>query len=185
MFKEIILENSRRKKIYGLLKKFPGLYFREIHRRLNIPSYSLEHHLSYMTRNNVIYNRKDGGYTRYFCDPLSKDEQKIISALRHKRLREIVTILIEEEEVKYHDLREFLQLSPSILSYYLKCLIDNKIVTRKKVGYENIYSLYDQRAKKVIIAYEPRFFSKLAEKAISTFMETEFKKRRKENPKLI
>ena len=123
MFKEIILENSRRKKIYGLVKKNPGLHFREIHRRLNIPLSSLEHHLNYMTRNNVIYVRKDGGYTRYFCEPLSKEEQKIISAIRHKKLREIVAILIEKEEVKYHDLKDFLQLSPSILSYYLKYLM--------------------------------------------------------------
>lgn len=179
MFKDIILENYRRKKIYELVKKNPGLHFREIHRRLEMPSSSLEHHLSYMTRNNVIYSTKDGGYTRYFCEPLSKDEQKIISALRHKRLREIVTILAEIKEVKYQDLRVFLHLSPSILSYYLKHLVDNKIITRKQVGYENIYSLHDQRAKKILIAYEPRFFSKLAEKAINTFMETEFKKSHK------
>ena len=180
MFKDVILENGRRKKIYGLIKKNPGLHFREIHRRLNIPSSSLEHHLSYMVRNRVIYSKKDGGYTRYFCEPLSKDEQKIISALRHKKLREIVAILNEAEEVKFHDLADFLQISPSILSYYLRYLMDKKIVARKKVGYENVYFLYDQRAKKIIISYEPRFFSKLAEKAISTFMEIDFKKGRKE-----
>ena len=183
MSKDVILENSRRKKIYRLIKKNPGLHFREIQRRLEIPSSSLEHHLNYMNRNNVIYDRKDGGYTRYFCEPLSKDEQKIISALRHKRLREIVTILVERNETKFQDLKDFLHLSPSILSYYLKYLIDHRIIVRKKVGYENIYSLYDQRAKKVLIMYNPRFLSRLAENVITTFMETEFKKSRKENPK--
>jgi len=183
MFKEIILENSRRKKIYRLIKKNPGLHFREIHRRLKIPSSSLEHHLNYMIRNKVVYDRKDGGYVRYFCEPLSKEYQKIISALRHKKLREIVTILIEKEDVKYQELKDFLNLSSSTLSYYLKYLVDNKIITRKKIGYENIYLLCDQKTKKVLITYEPSFFSKLAENVINTFIDTDFKKGKKSGMK--
>lgn len=176
MFKDIILENSRRRKIYDLIKRNPGLHFRELHRRLSIPLSSLEHHINYMIRKEVINKQRDGGYTRYFAGQLTKEEQKLISALRHKKLREIVAIVLEKREVKYQDLKIHLELPSSTLSYYLKYLLDHDILRRQKIGYENVYLIKDRKVSKVLIAYKPKLFDRLVDKAVSTFMETDFKK---------
>jgi len=48
MFKEEILENDRRRKIYTVIKKNPGLHIRELQRVLDIPLASLQYHLNYM-----------------------------------------------------------------------------------------------------------------------------------------
>jgi predicted transcriptional regulator len=175
MLKDIVLENSRRKKIYNFIRKKPGIHLREIQRRLSIPLSSLEHHIEYMIRKNIIYKEREGRYTRYFAGHLTKEKRKVISALRHKRLREIVSIVLEQKEVKSQDLIEYLNIPYSTLSYYLKYLVEHSILRRQKISYENIYSIQDQRVEKILIMYEPNLIDKLADKALRTFLETDFK----------
>lgn len=175
MLKDIVLENSRRKKIYNLIRKNPGIHLRGIQRRLRMPLSSLEHHIEYMIRKKVIHKEKEGRYTRYFVGHLTKEESKIISALRHEKLREIVSIALEQKEVKSQDFIYLLNIPSSTLSYYLNYLVEHSILRRQKIGYENVYSIKDQRVGKILIMYEPSLIDKLAEKALRTFLETDFK----------
>jgi predicted transcriptional regulator len=183
MFKDIVLENSRRKKIYNFVRKNPGVHLREIQRRLSMPLSSLEHHINYMMRKGVIYKEREGHYTRYFAGHFTKEERKVISALRHENLRKIVAIVLEQKEVKSQDLMEYLDISCSTLSYYIKYLMEHFILRRQKIGYDNIYSIADQRVEKILIMYEPSLIDKLADKALRTFLETDFKNPSRKNKK--
>jgi predicted transcriptional regulator len=183
MFKDIVLENSRRNEIYKFVKKNPGLHLREIQRRLKMPLSSLEHHIDYMIRHNVLYKERDGRYVRYFAGQVTEEERRLISALRHKKLREIVLVVLEQKEVKFQDLRTKFHLPSSTLSHYLKHLMERCILRRQKIGYESIYSIQDPRVEKVLVMYEPSLTDKIVDKVMRTFMETDFKdasrKRRK------
>ena len=101
MFKEEILENERRREIYKFVEKHPGVHLRELQRRLRMPLASLEYHLNYMTRKKVIYREKDRRYRRYYAKQLDVIDKKILSALRQKRLREIVLIVLSSKKAKY------------------------------------------------------------------------------------
>ena len=175
MFKDAVLANLRRKKIYNFVRKNPGVHLRELQRRLRIPLSSLEHHIDYMIRHNVLYKEKEGRYIRYFAGEFTKEERKLISALRHEKLREIVLLILEKKEVKFQDLKDGLDLPASTLSYFLKILVERCILKREKVGYENIYSIQDQRVGKVLVIYEPSFTDKIIDRVSRTFMETDFK----------
>jgi len=175
MLKDAVLANLRRKKIYNFVRKNPGFHLRELQRRLEIPLSSLEHHVDYMIRHNVLYKQRDGRYVRYFAGEYTKEEQKLISALRHEKMREIVLIVLENKEVKFQNLRDYLDLPASTLSYFLKYLVDRCILRREKVGYENMYSIRDQRVGKVLVIYEPSFTDRIVDKVSRTFMETDFK----------
>jgi predicted transcriptional regulator len=175
MFKDIVLENSRRNEIYKFIKKNPGFHLREIQRRLKIPLSSLEHHVDYMIRHKVLYKERDGRYVRYFAGQVTEEERRLISALRHKKLREIVLVVLEQKEVKFQDLRKAFDLPSSTLSYYLKHLVDHCILRRQKIGYESIYSIQDERVGKVLVMYEPSFADRIVDKVLRTFMETDFK----------
>jgi predicted transcriptional regulator len=182
MFKDIVLENSKRKEIYRLVKRNPGLHLRELQRRLEIPLSSLEHHVDYMIRHKVLHKQRDGRYVRYFAGQTTLDERKLISALRHERLRETVLIVLEQKDVKFQELKNHLDLPSSTLSHYLKYLVDHGILRRQRIGYENIYSIQDQRVGKVLIVFEPSLTDKIVDKVMRTFMETNFKPHR---PKTI
>ena len=176
MIKDFVLENSRRMRIYRLIRRNPGLHLRELQRRLDIPLSSLEHHVDYMIRKNILYREKDGRYTRYFSRQLTYDERKLISALRHEKLREIVLLVLEEEKVKFQVLMEYLGLPSSTLSHYLKYLVDHDVLARERVGYESVYSVNDDRVEKVMVIYEPGLTDKLIDRVMRTFIETKFRR---------
>ena len=184
MFKEIVLENSKRKRVFDLIKNNPGLHLRELQRRSKIPLSSLEYHVDYMVRHNVIYRKREGGFTRYFSQHPTEEEHSLISALRHEKMREIVLIVLEKEIVKFQDLRDYFHLPSSTLSYYLKYLMDNYILNKKQVGYESIYSIQNQNVRKALLMAESSFTDKLISKVLRSFMETDFKILSEKQPKI-
>jgi predicted transcriptional regulator len=180
MFKEEILENERRGEIYDFIKKNPGLHFRELQRRLNLPLTSLEYHLDYMVRKKVLLKESSKHYSRYYVKHLDEDEKRILKSLRQRRLREIVIILLSKKKAKYSQLLETLEIPPSTLSFYLKYLVENNVISRHKIGYENIYSIINKdQVAKVLLTYRSSFLDKLIDKTMSTWLETNFSERAK------
>jgi predicted transcriptional regulator len=173
MFKAEILENENRRKIYDVIEENPGIHLRELQRVLDTPLTTLEYHLSYLVRRKIIYSENDLHFKRYYAKPLEKEDKKVIVALRQKRLREIVLLVLSEEKVKYQFLCEYLNLPNSTLSFYLKYLVDNGILAKEKVGYETLYTVKDEdRVAKVLIAYRSSFLDKLVDKSLNTWLET-------------
>ena len=173
MFKNEVLENENRRKIYGVIEKNPGTHLRELQRILDMPLTTMEYHLSYMVRKKVIYSETDSQYKRYYAKPLDREDRKVVSALRQKRLREIVLLVLSNEKAKYQFMSEYLNLPRSTLSFYLKYLVDKGILAKEKVGYESLYTVKDEdRVSKVIIAYKASFLDKLVDKTLNTWLET-------------
>lgn len=177
MFKDEILENEKRRKIYAVIEANPGIHLRELQRVLNIPLATLEYHLSYMARKKIVHGETVGHHKRYYTKPFDPEDRKVLSALRQKRMREIVLIILANKKVKYQFLLDYFKLPRSTLSFYLKYLVDNSILARDKIGYENLYTVQDEdKVAKVLIAYKSSFLDTLVDKALSTWMETQFRK---------
>jgi predicted transcriptional regulator len=181
MFKKIVLKNSKRKKIYDFIKSNPGFHLRELQRRLEIPLSSLEHHVDYMVRHRIIYKEREAGYTRYFVEQPTEEELRLISALRNEKMREIVSIVVEKKDAKFQDLKDYLNLPASTLSYYLKYLVDYHILCRQQIGYESIYSIQDLKVRKALLMAESSFTDTLIDKVLRSFMETDFKNLSRKN----
>ncbi len=175
MFKDEILENEKRRRIYELIESSPGVHFREVQRLSNIPSSTLEYHLSYMVRKKVVFSETEDHHRRYYTRPLDPEDKKVLAALRQKRLREIVLIVLTKGKAKYQLLAEQLGLSRSTLSSYVNYLVGKDILVMEKVGYENIYTVRDEdRVAKVLIAYKPSFLDKLVDNALDVLVETRY-----------
>jgi predicted transcriptional regulator len=184
MFKEEILENERRGKIYSLIKKNPGLHTRELQRILGIPLASLEYHLSYMTRHGIIVEEKSEHYTRYYCLPFDPEDQKVLSVLRHGALRKIVLIIMVSKKAKYRFLVETLKMPMSTVSFYLKYLLKNNIIERTKIGYENMYTIKnEERITKILIAYRSSLLDTLIDNWAATWLESRFGKEKSDEEK--
>ena len=59
-----ILELETRRKIYDFIQKFPGLHVREISRRLEIPFSTLQYHLRFLEKRELVKAKDDGKYIR-------------------------------------------------------------------------------------------------------------------------
>jgi predicted transcriptional regulator len=90
------LELETRKKIYDQIKKSPGIHFRELQRRLELVVGSLQYHLHYLEKRNLIKASSDGDYVRYFARDrsLTETERKILSLLRRSSCRHILIQLL-------------------------------------------------------------------------------------------
>lgn len=182
MFKEEILENERRREIYRFIEKNPGVHLRHIERSLKMPHSSLEYHLNYMARKKIVSREKNGRYKRYFVRPLDFDDKRILSALRQKRMREIVLRVLLNRKARYQVLLNALRIPSSTLSLYLKYLVDRNILKRHRIGRENVYTVQDEdRVAKVLISYKSSFVDRLVDKVLNTWMETRFRESRKDN----
>lgn len=172
MFKEEILENENRRKIYVVIEGSPGIHLRELQRVLNMPLTTMEYHLSYMSRKKIIYFETDTHYKRYYAKPLNDEDKKVLSALRQKRLREIVLLILSNGKAKYQFMADYLKVPHSTLSFYLKYLVDKGILLKEKVGYETIYTVKDDdKVVKVLVAYKASFLDKLIDKAVAMWLE--------------
>ena len=177
MFKDEILENERRRRIYALIEASPGIHLRGLQRILNMPLTTLEYHLSYMTRKKILFAETESHHKRYYTKPLDPEDKKVLAALRQKRMREIVLIILANGKAKYQKLADQLKLSHSTLSSYLKYLVSNNILVKDKIGYENLYTIRDEeRVAKVLTAYKPSFLDRLVDNALDIWMETHFRK---------
>ncbi len=173
MFKDEILANENRRKVYSVIEANPGIHMRELQRVLDMPLTTLEYHLTYMTRKKILFKESDTHYKRYYVRPLDLDDKKILSALRQKKMREIVFEVLINKKVKYQFLADYLKLPNSTLSFYLKYLVENMVLVKEKIGYENIYTVRDEdRVARVLIAYKSSFLDKVVDKALNTWMET-------------
>jgi predicted transcriptional regulator len=175
MLKETILENQRRKEIYTFLISNPGFHMRELQRRLNFPLTSLEYHLDYMVRKNLLRRERTGRFARFYAKLLTEKDKEIISILRQRKLREIVMLTIAKNQITYQDLREILKLPSSTLSYYLRQLMDHGLISREKTGHENLYKVEDDRVERVLVAYSSSFLDRLVDRVLFTFIETQYR----------
>jgi len=172
MFKDEILENENRRKIYEAIEKSPGIHLRELQRLLNMPLTTLEYHLSYMARKKIVYSETDTHYKRYYAKPLGDEDKKVLCALRQKRMREIVLLVLSNGKAKYQFMADYLKVPHSTLSFYLKYLVDNDILVKDKVGYETIYTVKDEdKVAKVLVAYKASFLDKLIDKTLAMWLE--------------
>lgn len=183
MFKEEILDNERRRKIYAAIEANQGIHLRELQRITEMPVTTLEHHLAYMTRRGVVFTESSEHRRRYYTKPLGPDERKILLALRQRMLRQIVLVTLMNKKVKYQALLDQFKLPPSTLSLYLKHLVDKNILARERIGYESVYTVIDEdRVAKVLIAYKSSFLDRLVDRALSTWMETQLQKKKAGKP---
>ncbi len=154
-----------RKKIYETIAMNPGLHFRELQRRLNMPTGMLEYHLDVMIKDGIIISRQDGKYRRFFANTvMSTKERKILGVLRNDVARKIVIFVLEKKMVKHRDIVEHIKLSPSTISYHLDKLVKNGILKREIKGRENYYYVLEPKmVAYTIIKYRKSFLDTLVD----------------------
>jgi DNA-binding transcriptional ArsR family regulator len=142
------------------VQKFPGAHMREIGRDLAIPMGTLEYHLHYLVKAELLTTRQDPRYTRYFATgELSRRDKDVLAVLRQKVPRQIAAHLLLEPGSSHGALLTKFQLAPSTLSFHLKKLVTTGIVQQEKAGRENLYRVVEpELVSRVLIQHRESFF---------------------------
>ena len=166
------LELDVRRRIYNCIVESPGLHFREIQRRTNLATGSIDYHLHQLHKNGLIKMEKDKNYARYY--PLTKnwseDERKILGMIRNTKMRHIIVFLITKKKSTPLKIAETTGISLSTLSWYLKQLQENGIVTHTKSGRFRFYKLTDsKKMADYMVAYRSSFLDTFVDNFIETW----------------
>ncbi|MFC1804067.1 winged helix-turn-helix transcriptional regulator [Thermoproteota archaeon] len=170
-----VLENEHRRTIYNFVKENPGLHMRELQRRLDIPLSTLEYHLDYLEKKEILSQEDDRRYCRYFAEDHTNEEKKLLSALRQKRLREIILLVLSEEMLCFKELSKEIMIADSTLSHYLGFLAENQILVKERIGAETCYRIKSEKTVvRSLLCYQSSFVDKLVDNVLATFLEFEF-----------
>ncbi|MFH0949142.1 MAG: winged helix-turn-helix transcriptional regulator [Candidatus Aenigmatarchaeota archaeon] len=171
---EQALELDVRRQIYDCIKGSPGIHFREIQRRTNIATGSLDYHLHFLHKHGLLRIEKEGGFTRYYAltKTWGQEEKDAISLLSQKKARHILIYLIQKKRASALKISEALKISPSSLSWYLKQLTEKNIIKQTKRGRFRFYRVAEP--KKIIgylIAYKTSFLDEVVDRFIEAWGE--------------
>jgi predicted transcriptional regulator len=176
--REKVLENEHRREIYNFVKENPGLHLRELQRRLKMPLSTLEYHLDYLEKKEILALEDDRRYCRYFAEKLTPDDKELLSVLRQKRLLEIILQTLSEEQICFKELSHKIMIADSTLSHYLGILTQKEILIKERIGTETCYKLKsEKRILRSLFCYKSSFVDKLVDKVLSLFLEIDYLKK--------
>ena len=88
---------GRQKEIFHFIKKNPGTHLRELQRRLSVSSMgNLEHHMGTLKRLDLVVEKSEGGYKRYYPVHGAVANKELLAFLRQKVPRRIVILILEK-----------------------------------------------------------------------------------------
>ena len=161
---EKILGLETRRRIHSYILKYPGLHFRELIRKLNIPNSTLRYHLKYLKKRGLIIAIPEEGYVRYYIiNNIGNAQKNMLHLLRQEVPRNIILYLLMVFCASQIEISKSLEKHPKTIEYHLKKLYNKnviepapvsngeahtkykvyKIVERTPVGKEIIYRLKD------------------------------------------
>jgi DNA-binding transcriptional ArsR family regulator len=169
------LELDTRRRIYQHLQKHPGAHMREIGRELEIPMGTLEYHLHYLVKADLLTTRSDPRFTRYFATgELSRREKDVLAVLRQKVPRQIAAHLVLEPGSSHGQILTKFSLSASTLSFHLKKLVTTGIVSQEKAGRENLYRVVEpDLVARVLIQHRESFLDDVVDRFATVWLSLE------------
>ncbi len=158
-------EISTRRRIYEEIVMNPGLHFRELQKRLGMPTGMLEYHIQVLEREGLIVSKMDGKYKRLFANTsMTREERRVMGALRNEVARRIVIFLIENGRSRHGDIANAVGVSASTLSYHLGKLMKGGIIGKEVQGRETYYFVVDPESiAAIMIKYRRSFLDTLVD----------------------
>lgn len=162
-------ELETRRRLYELIRDSPGIHLRELERRLDLVVGSLQYHLQYLEKNNLISQFKDEEYVRYFVKDRTpgRTEREILYFLRRKGCRHILMNLLREPGMNNKELSVAVGLSPSTVSWNLNKLVKAGIIEKDRAGRTSKFTIVDpEPVAELLISYKESFLDNLLDNFI-------------------
>jgi predicted transcriptional regulator len=126
--------NLNRNTILIAIIQNPGIRYRELLRLTDLSNGVLAHHLKRIEKSRrIIVVRQNKKTTRYFSIGIPIGDVLIIGHIRHSTTRRrILTFILEQRICTFNSIVEHISKAPSTISWHLKALIGEKIVSNQK-----------------------------------------------------
>lgn len=135
------LDNKRRQKILNFIAEHPGRCIEELSDDVNINRETLRYHLVCLENNNHIIIENTDNSKRIFPNhnTYSDRERKIISICNNPIQVKILAIITKYPGIRNSDLKEELNISKSAVSWHIKKLERENLLSCRKSGKSRHY----------------------------------------------
>lgn len=131
-----ILELETRRKIYDFIQKFPGLHVREISRRLEIPFSTLQYHLRFLEKRELVKAKDDGKYIRYYIySKFGRKEKDVVDLIRKKTTRSMIFYFLTFIVCSQVEISKSIEKHPTTIEFHLKKMEKMGIIKQVKSEY--------------------------------------------------
>lgn len=150
-------ELETQRKIYDIVSKQPGLHLSKIAEILDISTPLADYHLRSLEKNGLVVSEKIEGYLRFYIkEDIGIKDKKYLSIFRHEILLKIVLFLLKHPYSRHKTILEYLPITRSLLSYYLKKLVKKGIIVVQEFENERGYVVLNEKEViRFLIKYEP------------------------------
>jgi len=154
--KNRLLNLEIRRVIYNHILKNPGVHLREISRELQIPKSTLTYHLNFLRKQDLIVEKSEGKFKRYYItQKVGNLDKAILSLIRKNIPRSILLFLFLYPGNSRIEIGNDLGKSPTTISYHLQKLVEKEVITSYRSGRRKVYRLRNQKEMyKFFITYE-------------------------------
>jgi predicted transcriptional regulator len=141
-----ILASTIRNTLYSLIRSRPGISFVELLQEAGISRGALTYHLTLMRISGKIVPLEDHGVTGYFenSGKYDQNEQKVLKYLRQDTDRQILFALAGSPLMSRRDFEKVLGVSGPTISWHMKRLIDDGLLSIRKEGRFSRYALSER-----------------------------------------
>jgi len=163
---------SPRDRIFSMIIQNPGLHFREIQRRVDIATGALQYHVDYLKKKHLIYEEKEGKFSRFYAHQEQKIDEKLMNLLRQDQVRQIVLFLLTKRKAAIKTIVNEMDISTSTTKFHLQKLLDTGIVLEKESQGKSFYSLKEREPIMVLlINYKASFMDSLVDSFVEIWEE--------------
>jgi predicted transcriptional regulator len=140
-----ILTSTIRNTLYLLIRSRPGISFVSLIQETGISRGALTYHLALLRFSGKIIPMKEHGITGYFenSGKYDRNERIVLKYLRQDTDRQILSVLTKSPLMSRRDLEKVLGVSGPTVSWHMKRLIDDGILSIRKDGRFSRYILSD------------------------------------------
>lgn len=150
------LELATRRRLYAVVKEYPGIHVREAARQLGTSMALVEYHLALLRDHGLVGVSKEDGYARLYptdAPAPSPAEREKVGLLRQRLPLRVTLTLLDDGPAKHKDLAQALGLGKSTLSFHLRKLEAAGLVVRDAEGR---FAVEDPpRVLRLLLAYPP------------------------------
>ena len=146
---------TREEKIGLEIQNNPGIRFRELMKMVGITNGIMSYYIQKLEKIGIIFVHRQAGIARLFTNDINSSEINLIQYLRTSTTKKIMVSLLAEDHLKFKQITETIQMSPSTTSFYLKKLVSSKIVNVSG-SFPKVYSLLmKEKISNLIVLYHP------------------------------
>ena len=161
---------DRSLQLIDIIKKNPGIKFREIMRETGMKNGVLSYHTRKLEKIGVVKVERSPRQTRFYPLGVTDKESILIKSLRQETPRQILLSLLDEKELTFNKIVEKVKKSSSTVSIYLSQLTENNIIEIKTIDLRKIFYIKDEEiVQDTINKYHPTLIEKSADRLADIF----------------